>query len=183
MSRSAALALAGVLTLASCGGDATADPTGSIGSLAEPTGSIGAPAGDTLPDVDLTGLTSGETSSLAAIDGPAVVNLWATWCAPCRAEIPDFEDVHQARGDEIRFLGINIGEDPSDAQRFIEDVGATYDQFADLDGDVATALRATAMPVTVVIDADGVITTRHLGPLDENGLNEAIDEALGISSN
>lgn len=137
--------------------------------------------GDRLPDVDVTALGSGESSSLADIDGPAVVNLWATWCAPCRAEIPDFEEVHQVRGDEVRFVGINIGEDPTAAREFIDEVGATYDQFSDFDGDVSIALSATSMPVTIVIDGDGVITTRHSGPLDQDGLDDAIDEALGLS--
>ncbi len=170
MRRLVALALAGVVAVAACG---SGDSTDSVASSAR----------ETLPDVDLTDLSSGETSSLASISGPAVVNLWATWCAPCRVEIPDFEEVHQERGAEIRFVGVNVGEDLADAQGFVDDVGATYDQYADLDGDVATALRATAMPVTIVIDAEGSITTRHLGPLDQDGLNEAIDEVLGLSSN
>ena len=63
----------------------------------------------------------------------------------------------------------------------IDEIGASYDQFADLDGEVSTELRATSMPVTVVIDENGVITTRHLGPLDQDGLNEAIDDALGLN--
>ena len=171
--------------VAACGGESatSVDSGGTIappGTTAAP--SEGAPSDDDrLPDVDLTSLSSGATSSLAQIEGPAVVNLWATWCAPCRAEIPDFEEVHQARGHEVRFIGVNVGEDADDAQAFIDDVGATYDQFADFDGDVATALQATAMPLTVVIDADGVVTAHHLGPLDQDGLNEAIDEALGIT--
>jgi len=160
VSRLAGLVAAAALLMAACAGE----------------------SGDTLPDVDITGLTSGETSQLSDIEGPAVVNLWATWCAPCRAEIPDFEEVHRARSAEVRFVGINVGEDPTVAVGFIDEVGATYAQFADLDGEVSTELRATSMPVTVVIDEDGVITTRHLGPLDQEGLNEAIDEALGIAS-
>lgn len=160
MIRFAGFVAAATLVLAACGGE----------------------SGETLPDVDITGLTSGETSQLSDIEGPAVVNLWATWCAPCRAEIPDFEEVHRARSDEVRFVGINVGEDPSVAVDFIDEIGATYDQYADLDGAVSTELRATSMPVTVVIDADGVITTRHLGPLDQQGLNAAIDEALAVSS-
>ena len=179
--RRVAAPVCAALALAACGGGSTETNAGTERNGATET--VAAPAdGDRLPDVDLTALASGESSSLADIEGPAVVNLWATWCAPCRAEIPDFEEVHLARGDEVRFIGVNVGEDAVDAQEFIDDVGATYDQFADFDGDVSAALRATSMPVTVVIDADGVITTRHLGPLDQNGLNEAIDEAIGLSS-
>lgn len=170
MRRVVALVLAALVAFAACGSGDSTDPVASS-------------AGETLPDVDLTDLNSGETSSLASISGPAVVNLWATWCAPCRAEIPAFEEVHRERGADIRFVGVNVGEDLADAQGFVDVVGATYDQFADLDGDVATALRATAMPVTIVIDAEGSITTRHLGPLDQDGLNDAIDEALALSSN
>ena len=133
-----------------------------------------------LPDVEIERFDGGATISLAEIEGPAVVNLWATWCAPCRREIPDFEAVHQARGDEVRFVGINIGEDADRAAEFLAEVGATYDQFLDSEGYVVTELRTSTMPVTVVLDANGVITERHLGPLDQDGLNEAIDEALGL---
>jgi len=176
----AGLLVVGALVLAACGSD---DASGT--STADAPSGVESNESDDdvqrLPDVDLVDLATGGTSSLAAIEGPAVINLWATWCAPCRAEIPDFEEVHQARGDEIRFVGVNVGEDASAAQEFIDDIGATYDQFADPGGDVSTALRATAMPVTVVIDADGIVTTRHLGPLDQDGLDEAIDEAVGLT--
>jgi thiol-disulfide isomerase/thioredoxin len=134
---------------------------------------------DGLPDVAIEQLDGGATISLADIEGPAVINLWATWCAPCRREIPDFEAVHQERGDEARFVGINIGEDSDRAAEFIAEVGATYDQFVDPDGYVVTELRTSTMPVTIVIDAKGEIVERHLGPLDQDGLNQAIDRALG----
>lgn len=169
-----AFALGAAFALAACGGGGASEPLGATGGA----GTIAPPSEDRLPDADLTSLESGKSTSLTQIEGPAVINLWATWCAPCRAEIPDFEEVHQARGHEVRFVGINVGEDVDQAQKFVGEVGATYDQFADLDGDVAAALRATAMPVTVVIDGNGLVTTRHLGPLDQDGLNEAIDQAL-----
>lgn len=133
---------------------------------------------ETLPQVEIADLVSGDVSQLSDIEGPAVINLWATWCAPCRAEIPAFEEVHQERADEVRFVGINVGEDPARALEFLAEVGATYDQYADEAGDVSTELRATAMPLTVVIDGDGIVTTRHLGPMDQDGLDEAIDDAI-----
>ena len=134
-----------------------------------------------LPDVELVSLDGTETTSLADIEGPAVINLWATWCAPCRREIPAFEQVHQDRIDEVRFVGINVGEDPDVAAEFLTEVGATYDQYSDSEGFVVTELETTAMPVTIVIDADGEVTERRLGPMDEDDLDEAIDEALASS--
>jgi thiol-disulfide isomerase/thioredoxin len=160
------LLLVASIVLASCGGGGEASQRGGA-------------AGERLPDVELVPLAGGAPIQLSDVEGPAVVNLWATWCAPCRAEIPDFEEVHQERSDEVTFVGINVGEDGDRAAAFIDDVGATYDQFLDSEGFVVTELNATAMPVTLVLDADGEVVVRHLGPLDQDGLNDAIDEALG----
>ncbi len=147
--------------LASCGG------SGGAGSV-----------GDALPAVAVTPLDGGAEVDLSQIEGPAVVNLWATWCAPCRKEIPDFQAVHEARGDTVRFVGINIGQGADEIGEYLGEIGATYDQFIDEEGFVQTELAATSMPTTVVIDADGVIVTRHLGPMDQDALNAAIDAAL-----
>ncbi len=135
-------------------------------------------ASERLPDVDVAPLEGGDPISLSDIDGPAVVNLWATWCVPCRREIPDFEEVHRARSDEVRFVGINIGEDGAQAAEFLDEVGATYDQFLDPQGFAQTGLEAVSLPVTIVIDADGDVTTRQVGPMDQDDLDAAIDDAL-----
>lgn len=131
-----------------------------------------------LPDVDVETF-DGTSVSLSAIDGPAVVNLWATWCAPCRREIPDFEAVHREVGDEVRFVGINIGDDAGDAAAFLDDVGATYDQLRDPGGYVVTGLGTSTMPVTIVLAPDGSIDATHLGPMDQQDLRSAIDAAIG----
>lgn len=162
------MAVATVATaVAACGGGSSDDAA---------SGEVG--AGDRLPDVEVVALEGGETSSLSDFDGPAVVNLWATWCAPCRREIPDFEAVHRARGDEVTFIGVNIGDDAGAAAAFVADVGATYQQWLDSEGYAVTELRTSAMPVTIVLDAEGRISTRHLGPMDADDLDEAIDAAL-----
>lgn len=161
-----------LLVAAACGGDDAAPNGDRI------VPSIDAEAGDFLPDVDIVALDGGETISLADIEGPAVVNLWATWCAPCRREIPDFEAVHRERGDVVRFVGINIGEDADAAAAFIDQVDATYDQYLDSVGYVVTELRTATMPVTLVLAPDGTIATKHLGPMNQADLNTAIDAAL-----
>jgi thiol-disulfide isomerase/thioredoxin len=132
-----------------------------------------------LPDVDVVAMTSGEQIDLGDLDGPAVVNLWFSTCAPCLKEMPDFEAVYRRRGDEVAFVGINIGEDAERAGAFTERVGVTYPQYLDQLGSVQTELGVTTMPTTVVIDADGAIVERHSGPMSQDQLDAAIDTALG----
>lgn len=131
-----------------------------------------------LPDVAVTPLAGGSPILLSEIGGPAVINMWATSCVPCRTEIPAFEAVHQSRGDTISFVGLNIGESAEQAAPFIEEVGATYDQYLDELGYATTALEASAMPTTIVVDANGNIATRHIGQMTVADLNSAIDDAL-----
>ena len=135
--------------------------------------------GGPLPEVQVMPLAGGDAISLSDIGGPTVINLWATTCVPCRTEIPAFEAVHRSRGDTIRFVGLNFGESAEQAAPFIEQVGATYDQYLDELGYATTALDASAMPTTIVVDADGNIATRHIGQMSMADLNSAIDEALG----
>jgi thiol-disulfide isomerase/thioredoxin len=149
-----------------------------VASLASVVGSCGGDATARLPDVEVESFDGGEVV-LSSIDGPAVVNLWATWCAPCRREIPDFEAVHRERGDDVRFVGVNVGDDADDARAFLDEVGATYDQYRDPEGFVVTALGTSTMPVTLIVAADGTIVTTHLGPMDRDDLHDAIDGLIG----
>ncbi|MFZ8996740.1 MAG: TlpA family protein disulfide reductase [Ilumatobacteraceae bacterium] len=137
----------------------------------------GSDSSSLLPDVDVETF-DGAVVSLTDVDGPAVVNLWATWCAPCRREIPDFEAVHRERGADVRFVGINIGDDVEDAAAFLDEIDVTYDQYRDPGGYVVTALGTSTMPVTLVVAPDGSIATTHLGPMDQDDLRRAIDAAL-----
>jgi hypothetical protein len=93
--------------------------------------------------------------------------------------MPEFEAVHRERGDQVRFVGVNIGDDADQAAAFLDEVDATFDQFLDPDGSVQTGLSAAQLPVTVVIDAEGAITTKVVGRMDQSALEAAIDEAVG----
>jgi len=131
-----------------------------------------------LPDLELAALDDGAPAiDLGDVRGPAVVNLWATWCTPCREELPAFQQVAASR-DDVRFIGVN-SQETGDARAFLDELGVTYEQFVDGRGDLAIELGAAALPVTVVIDADGVIATEHLGPMSAEDLERAIAAAGG----
>lgn len=118
-------------------------------------------------------------SELHRQDGrPIVVNLWATWCAPCLEEMPDLEAVHRDRGDEIRFVGLNISDSPTRAAQRIEEIGITYLLGQDPDGGFVAALGAVGLPTTAFIDRSGELVRVHQGQLDYDGLQAAIDEYL-----
>lgn len=139
--------------------------------------SSGSSDGDTLPALELSHLSGGSTVKLDEIDDVAVVNLWATWCAPCRRELPDFEEVHRDLAPDVRFIGVNIGDRADDAQRFIDELGVTFEQLLDVDGSLNEALGTATLPVTVVTDSEGRIALTHTGPLHADELRQAIDDA------
>jgi cytochrome c biogenesis protein CcmG, thiol:disulfide interchange protein DsbE len=132
-----------------------------------------------LPEISLPHLGDAEPLRLAEIDGPVVINLWATWCAPCRRELPDFEQVHQEIGNEVRFIGVNLGDRATDAARFINEVGVTFTQYLDEDGTLNERLGTATLPVTVITDDLGRISTIHSGPMDAKDLRLAIAAARG----
>ena len=117
----------------------------------------------------------GPPLELAGLRGPAVVNLWATWCAPCRRELPAFQDVSEQRTD-VSFVGVDIGEDPGAAQAFLDELGVTFPQYADEEADLTDALGTAALPVTLIVGDDGLITTTHVGPLSVDDLHAALDD-------
>ena len=134
-------------------------------------------ADGTLPDVTLPPLQGdGEPLELAGLGGPAVVNLWATWCAPCRRELPAFQDVSEQRTD-VSFVGVDIGEDAAAAQAFLDELGVTFPQYADQGAELTDALGTAALPVTLIVGDDGQITTTHIGPLSVDDLHAALDDA------
>ena len=112
-------------------------------------------------------MRGGQAFRLDDLEGPAVVNLWATWCAPCKRELPEFEAVHRSLAGEVTFVGVNIGDDGDEAADYLDDLGITYDQYLDVDSELTAALKTATLPVTLIIDDDERIALRHIGPLDQ----------------
>ncbi|MGH2829436.1 MAG: TlpA family protein disulfide reductase [Actinomycetota bacterium] len=108
-----------------------------------------------------------------------VVNLWASWCAPCRLEQPVFERLwreYKARG--VQFLGINIRDQKVAALAFLDEFTVTYPSFYDRDAFLVSKLGAQVLPTTYIIAVSGRIFFRFTGTVDEPLLRTAIDAAL-----
>jgi cytochrome c biogenesis protein CcmG, thiol:disulfide interchange protein DsbE len=121
----------------------------------------------------------GKTTSLTAFEGePLVVNFWASWCPPCVAEMPEFEQVHLSRGDDVRFIGLNTQDDLEQAELLAERTGVSYDLGLDPDGALFNDFEVIAMPSTYLVDAAGVVVASHAGILTAGQLQDLIDEHL-----
>jgi thiol-disulfide isomerase/thioredoxin len=130
-------------------------------------------SGDALPAVELPALDGfaeqpGELDT-GELDGPAVLNLWAAWCVPCRTELPEFQRASEEHPG-VRFVGVDEGFVASDSVAFLGELGVTYDQFVDEGGAFADRLEISELPATVVIDDHGDVVLRHLGALTYDDL-------------
>lgn len=135
--------------------------------------------GQLAPDFTLTSL-DGEQITLSELEGkPVVLNFWATWCPPCRVEIPILEAVSQSFEGEAIILGIDVQESPGTVEAFVERFGMTYPVVLDQDGYVTKAYQVRAFPTTYFIDSRGVVTEVFTGPLNEPLLRTRLIELLG----
>ena len=175
-------ALAALLVIAVMGGsdDTSAEAGSTTGGTLGLTPIDEAAAGDPLA-IDVT-WPDGESLPLAdTVEGPTVVNFFASWCPPCIAEMPDFEDVSQEVAGDVEFIGLAVQDRTADATRIVEETGITYRWARDGKGDVASAAQVTQMPATMFIDADGEVVSVHSGALDADELRELIESELGVA--
>ncbi|MGH9136292.1 MAG: TlpA family protein disulfide reductase [Acidimicrobiales bacterium] len=134
------------------------------------------------PSFALANLTVGvpEISLTAVGGGPVVLNFWASWCVPCRREMPAFEQVHQELGESVTFLGVNHRDSRDAALALVAETGISYASGFDPDGTVAFDFGLYGMPTTVFIDADGMIVAQHTGELSREDLRDSIRELFGV---
>lgn len=107
---------------------------------------------------------------------PIVLNLWASWCSPCKNEMPYFEEAYK-ENDDIQFLMVNMtsGDSKADAKAFIEEEGYTFPVFYDIYGEAAYMYQAQSLPMTIFIDANGNMVTYGVGAFDKEALQKGIE--------
>jgi thiol-disulfide isomerase/thioredoxin len=134
---------------------------------------------------ELTGTTlDGGSFSLADLRGSVtVVNVWASWCSPCRAEAPGLQKVSTDLTTQgVRFVGIDTRDTNDNAKAFERHFGITYPSIVDQDGALLLRFKETlppqAIPTTLVIDKNGRMAARALKPLTEEQLRELIRSVL-----
>jgi len=129
-----------------------------------PPSPVGVRVGDQAPPLSGTTL-DGRSMSLANLRGkPVIVNFWASWCVPCRAEFPLFRDA-QARHPSLAILGVVFDDDAGAARRFAATEGAAWPSLTDPDGSRASVYTVLAPPQTYFIDRDGIVRSRQIGEL------------------
>ncbi len=152
--------------LLACGGPDAESPAG-IGQ------------GNRAPNFRLKTL-DGQEVSLEDYRGKVVLlNFWATWCAPCIEEVPALEAAYRARqGDGFVVLGVNFQESPTEIEPFVEALDVTYPILLDTNGQVMKTFRAVGLPVSLLLDGEGVIQVRHTGLLTGTQLGEYLATLL-----
>lgn len=135
-----------------------------------------------LPDISLHCLGSTASMSLADVKGPAIINVWATTCGPCREEMPVLQQFHEQYGDQVPLLGLNFLDTyPGAAIDFARIKGVTYPSVADACGDLqGSDLEILGLPQFVFVKADGSFTMKQGGfdALDE--IVTVAEDNLGI---
>ncbi|HEY0506838.1 MAG TPA: TlpA disulfide reductase family protein [Blastococcus sp.] len=187
--RRLAPALVGAVLLAGC---STGSGAVDVNNGGEFRFVAGTPAGEVIPAKDRasapefagTLLDGSDFSSTELAGKVAVLNFWGSWCAPCRVETPEFQEVYaEVRNDGVEFLGLNVKEtDEQFAHAFVDRFGIEFPSLYDPRGEVALAFRgypANAIPSTIVLDAEGRVAAVYTGTVSQEDLRRVLDSVLG----
>jgi thiol-disulfide isomerase/thioredoxin len=133
---------------------------------------------DGAPDEIPTMTADQFATEIQASEVPLVVNLWASWCIPCRSEAPLLREAHAVFGDRVRFLGVATEDVPANSLAFIAEFGLAFENVSDRPANIRGWLGATGLPLTVFIRPGGEILRIHYGVIDDQALAIGVDDLL-----
>ncbi|MQA36209.1 TlpA family protein disulfide reductase [Modestobacter roseus] len=149
------------------------------------------PSGEVIPEGERAGapefggrLLSGEEWDSGELAGDvAVLNFWGSWCAPCRVETPQFQEVYtEVADDGVQFVGLNVKDTEQLATRFLESNEITFPSLFDPRGEVALAFRdypANAIPSTIVLDRESRVAAVYTGEVRQDDLRAVLAQLTG----
>ncbi|WBB78840.1 TlpA disulfide reductase family protein [Micromonospora sp. WMMD882] len=165
---------------AAAGSPAPAGTPAPPGPSAGPAGGATS-AGALLPDLRFACFTGGAEVALRELRGPAVLNLWASWCGPCRRELPAFQRLAERSAGRLHVVGVNTRDDRPRAVSVGADFGVTFPSLVDTDQRLQRELAPNVLPVSVFVDAQGRIRHQDVsGALDDARLAELVRRHLGL---
>lgn len=126
----------------------------------------------------------GNPVSLSDYHGkPVVINFWATWCPPCKAELPAFNAMYEKYKDRVQFMMINLTDGSRETfdgvKAFLENSGYTFPVFYDITEEAAYTYRVSSVPMSVFVTTDGLKKATYYGPMTEGILENYIKKILG----
>jgi thiol-disulfide isomerase/thioredoxin len=168
----------GALLAACIGRDGSNDPTVTDAPPA-PTPAVNATTADLLP-TDVAELPSFDASTFDSLLGelrgtPVLVNVWGSWCGPCRDEATTLNDAHERFGHDVQFVGVDILDSRGSARGFMEEFGSRYPSVFDPPGAIRDALGLLGQPVTLLYDRSGEIVERWVGAVPADELGPALE--------
>lgn len=154
-------------------------PTQTISDATELTSPL---VGKPMPQLDVVDL-NGNTVNFGSLKGrPVLVNFWATWCVPCRTEMPDIERGAHKWAKSATVIGVDDGEDVPTIRAFLAEVGVTYTIWRDPQGQVDKRFDAPGLPYTVFLDRRGVIKRIFLGRMSAAYIDARLQEMVSATS-
>ncbi|MCP3740954.1 TlpA family protein disulfide reductase [Rossellomorea sp. BNER] len=152
--------------------------SGSNNGINHPTSEVmdrlpGPEIGSVAPAFSLESVEGEEVKLTDLVGKKVILNFWATWCPPCKEEMPELQSFYEKNKDEVEVLAINMDPD-AEIKSFLKDYGVTFPVLLD-DNDIVNQLyEVMSMPTTIVIDKNGKITAKHIGALDEEGFHSLL---------
>lgn len=138
---------------------------------------------ETAPDFTMTDADGNIVSLSDFIGKPIVINFWATWCSPCKTELPTFDASYAVYGEDVQFIMLGLTDGYRDTvdsvKQFVSNGGYSFPVYFDTALDGANTYGAYSIPMTVFIDADGVVTYTKIGIINESLLTSKIEALIG----
>ncbi len=141
----------------------------------------------TVPDFTVIDHDGNEVSLSDMRGRPVIINFWASWCPPCKSEMPDFEEAYKKYGDRVVFMMLNMTdgsrETTETAKAFIDKMGYTFPVYFDTTAQAAMAYGAYSIPMSFFVDSEGYLAAYAEGPVDSAGLEKGIGMILEKNDN